>query len=128
MHTYLDSLTKSCAAASDLAVTLAGMLDLDAQRTTDPSVASIATAASRVASAMAANASTACASVSSSLVQVCGERLGEVLKALPELTAMMKAREDLATDCDAYMRMVCARGRVPLPPFPSDWKAACVLD
>ena len=106
VHMYIDLMVKSANAASDLAGALAAMCDADAQKTGDPFVASMADASSRVARAMAGNATKTIASVRSTLVHGIAERLGDVLQHLPEVQALMKTREALATDCDAYLRMV----------------------
>ncbi len=99
-------MTRSSNAASELAAGLASLAAADAQRSADHSVAACAEASAKVARAMSTNATTTCASIRSSLVHGIVERLGDLLRLLPELTALMKAREDLATDCDAYSRMV----------------------
>ena len=108
VHAYLESMMKASTAATEMANTLSGLLDADGKRTGDAAAVANAAAAATVARAMSANAKASVETVRSSLISGMVERLGEVLHRLPELAAVMKAQEDVGTDCDAYARMVRA--------------------
>lgn len=104
--TYISVMEKAGGAALEFASALETMAASDATRSADPTVAASAEAASRVARATATNASVTASSVKSVLIPSVVERVGDMTLRLRDLAALMKEREDLATDCDAYSRMV----------------------